>query len=123
MAVDALVLEHGFIDFRQSAGETERTVRLEELEGKGSLRLGDGGQRLKAELALGSKLAEPMEGPFELRLSASGQGDHRTADVELTIAGSRLSATAALDGSTRAHVRIDGLAVDPPPAPSCQAIR
>ncbi|HLL51896.1 MAG TPA: translocation/assembly module TamB domain-containing protein, partial [Myxococcaceae bacterium] len=113
-AVDRLELRDGFLDFQQRAdGDLRRNVRLEGLGAEGDLRLDRGGEALAANLSMKSSLTEPLAGPFEARLKADGEGEARSVDAAITVAGARLSARAKLNGTEQAHVDLRELSVDP----------
>ncbi|ATB50515.1 translocation/assembly module TamB [Corallococcus macrosporus] len=94
-----LVLEDGYVDFRQALPEGgDRRVRLEDLDARGSARYAAATQGVGASLEATASLARPVPGPVRLALKASGEEGAFEGDVDLEAAG------LVLDASGRAQL-------------------
>ncbi|HZI09387.1 MAG TPA: translocation/assembly module TamB, partial [Myxococcus sp.] len=88
-----LVLEDGYVDFRQQVEEgPDRQVRLEDLDAKGSAFYAAATQGFGADLEATSGLTLPTSGPVRLKLKGGGEEGALQADVDLDAAGLVLAA-------------------------------
>jgi translocation and assembly module TamB len=89
-----LVLEDGYVDFRQEVEEgPDRRVRLEDFDAKGSAYYAAATQGFGADLEATGGLALPTQGPVRLKLKGGGEEGALQADVDLGLAGLVLDAS------------------------------
>ncbi|WP_240359442.1 translocation/assembly module TamB domain-containing protein [Pyxidicoccus trucidator] len=92
-----LVLEDGYVDFRQEVEDgPERQVRLEDFDAKGSARYAAATQGFGADLEATGGLTRPVAGPVRLVLKGGGEEGALQADVDLGVAGLVLDASGNL---------------------------
>ena len=91
--VRELVLEDGYVDFRQEVEEgPERHVRLEDFDAKGTAGYAAATQGFNADLTATGGLALPVAGPVRLTLKGGGEEGALQADMGLEVAGLLLDA-------------------------------
>ncbi|GHG94339.1 translocation/assembly module TamB domain-containing protein [Comamonas sp. JC664] len=89
-----LVLQDGYVDFRQELPEGgERQVRLEDLDARGSARFAAATVGVGANLDATAQLTRPVTGPVKLNLKARGEENAFQGDVGLALAGLLLDAS------------------------------
>ncbi|MCP3139198.1 translocation/assembly module TamB [Pyxidicoccus xibeiensis] len=90
-----LVLEDGYVDFRQEVEEgPERQVRIEDLDATGNAHYAAATQGFGATLEATSGLTRPVAGPVRLSFKGGGEEGALKADVDLEAAGLVLDADA-----------------------------
>ena len=121
----ALVLEGGFVDFRQELPEGgERRVRLEDWSARGSARYAAATLGVGADLDATARLAQPVAGPVRLNLKARGEEGAFQGDVNLEAAGLVLDASGGAklppptppgtpEGPLQAHLELRRLSAPP----------
>ncbi|WP_240360306.1 translocation/assembly module TamB domain-containing protein [Pyxidicoccus caerfyrddinensis] len=91
--VHELVLEDGYVDFRQEVEDgPERHVRLEDFDAKGTASYAAATQGFNATLEATGGLALPVSGPVRLSLKGGGEEGALQADLGLEAAGLVLDA-------------------------------
>jgi translocation and assembly module TamB len=89
-----LVLEDGYVDFRQEVEDgPERHVRLEDFDAKGTAHYAAATQGFGADLQATGGLARPVAGPVRLTLKGGGEEGALQADVDFEAAGLVLDAS------------------------------
>ncbi|MCY1000847.1 translocation/assembly module TamB domain-containing protein [Myxococcus sp. MISCRS1] len=93
--LDALVLQDGYVDFRQELEDGgERHARLEDLDATASGHFAAATQGFGATLEATAALTQPTKGPVKLSLKGGGEEGALDADVKLELAGLLLDASA-----------------------------
>ncbi|HZA13716.1 MAG TPA: AsmA family protein [Myxococcaceae bacterium] len=110
--LDEATVDGGRIRYEQRTAE-ERIIALSELELRADVSVLDAGDLLKVKVDARGQLDEPRPGPVEIHVTASGQGERRTVELDLSAAGAEVRATAALNGAEDLELHVERLVLPP----------